>query len=106
LEKLIFEKVFIIYTNATEEAIFVILQQHDDQNNENHVAYMGQSLSDDEFKYSCIEKHSFSLVKAIEKFHHFILGKHMQVKVPLPVVKFLLSQTYLSRKHAHCLEKI
>jgi hypothetical protein len=42
-----------------------------------HVAYMSQSLSDDEIKYSYIEKHFFSLVKTIEKFHHFILGKHM-----------------------------
>jgi ribonuclease HI len=101
-----FEKDFIIYTNATEEAISAILLQCDDQNNEKHVAYMSQSLSDDEIKYSYIEKHVFSLVKAIEKFHHFILGKHTQVKVPLPAVKFLLSQTYLSGKLAHWLAKI
>jgi hypothetical protein len=62
-----FEKYFIIYTNATEEAIFVILLQSDDQKNEKIVAYMRQSLSDDEIKYSYIEKHDFSLVKAIEK---------------------------------------
>jgi hypothetical protein len=67
---------------------------------------MSQSLSDDEIKYSYIEKHAFSLVKAIEKFLHFILGKHTQVKVPLPAVKFLLSQTYLSGKLAHWLAKI
>jgi hypothetical protein len=29
-----FEKDFIIYTNATEEAIYAILLQSDDQNNE------------------------------------------------------------------------
>jgi hypothetical protein len=52
---------------------------------------MSQSLSDDEFKYSFIEKHDFSLVKAIENFFHFILGKNTLVKVPLPVVKLLLS---------------
>ena len=67
---------------------------------------MSHSLSDDEIKYSSIEKHAFSLVKSIEKFHHFILGKHTQVKVPFPVVKFLLSQTYLSGKIAHWLAKI
>jgi hypothetical protein len=106
LVKLNFEKDFVIYTNATEEAIFAILLQNDDQNNEKHVAYMSQILSDDEIKYSYIEKHAFSLVKAIEKFLHFILGKHTQVKVPLPAVKFLLSQTYLSGKLAHWLAKI
>jgi hypothetical protein len=40
MEKLDFEKDFIIYTNATEEAIFAILLQCDDQNNEKIVAYM------------------------------------------------------------------
>ena len=67
---------------------------------------MSQSLSADEFKYSFIEKHDFSLVKAVEKFLHYILGKHMLVKVPLPAVKFFLSQTYLSGKLAHWLTRI
>jgi hypothetical protein len=80
--------------------------QNDDQGNEKPVAYMSQSLSDDEFKYSFIEKHAFSLVKVVEKFHHFILGKHTLVKVPLPAVKFFLSQTYLSGKLSHWLAKI
>jgi hypothetical protein len=101
-----FEKEFIIYNNATEEVVSAILIQCDDQNNEKPVAYMSQILSDDEFKYSYIEKHAFSLIKVVEKFCHFILGKHTLVKVPLPVVKFFLSQTYLSRKLAHWLSKI
>jgi hypothetical protein len=106
LAKLDFEKDFIVYTNATKEVVYVILLQCDDWNNEKLVAYMSQILSDDEFKYSYIEKHVFSLVKAVEKFHHFILGKHTQVKVPLPVVKFFLSWTYLSGKIPHWLAKI
>jgi hypothetical protein len=83
LVKPYFEKEFIIYTNATEETIFAILIQCDDQVNEKPVAYMSQILLDDEFKYSYIEKHAFTLVKAVEIFCHFILGKHMLVKVPL-----------------------
>ena len=101
-----FEKDFIIYTNATEEAISTILLQCYDQNNENIVAYTSQSLSGDKIKYSYIEKHDFSLVKAIEKFLHFILDKHTRVKVPFLAIKFLLSQTYLSGKLAHWLAKI
>jgi hypothetical protein len=106
LAKLDFENEFTIYTNATEEAISAVPMQNDDQGNEKHVAYMSQSLSDDEFKYSFIDKHSFSLVKAIEKFHHYILGKHALVKIPLPAVKFLLSRTYLVGKLSHWLAKI
>jgi hypothetical protein len=105
LEKLDFQKDFTIYTNSTEEAVCVVLMQNDDQGNEKPVACMSQFLSDDEFKYSFIEKHAFSLVKAIEKFHH-ILGKNILVKFPLPAVNFFLSQNCLSRKLAHWLAKI
>lgn len=57
---------------------------------------MSQSFSDTSVQYTLIEKHAYALVKAIEKFRHYILGKHTIVKVPLPAVKYLLSQTYLS----------
>jgi hypothetical protein len=106
LAKPYFEKAFMIYTNATEEVVYVILMQCDDQDNEKPVAYMSQIFSDDGFKYYFIEKHAFSVVKVVENFCHFILGKHTLVKVPLPTVKFFLSQTYLSRKLAHWLAKI
>jgi hypothetical protein len=82
LAKQDFEKEFTIYTNSTEEAVFGVLMKNDDQGNEKLVTYTSQILSDDEFKYYFIEKHDFSLVKVVEKFRHFILGKHMLVKVP------------------------
>jgi hypothetical protein len=106
LVKPYFEKEFTIYINSIEEAVSVVLVQNDDQGNKKSVAYMIQSLSDDEFKYSFIEKHAFSLVKVVEKFLHYILGKHTLVKVPLPAINFFLSQTYLSGKLAHWLAKI
>jgi hypothetical protein len=106
LVKTDFEKDFIIYTNAMEEVVFSILVQGDDQNNEKPVSYMIQILSYGEFKYSYIKKHAFALVKAMEKFRHFILGKHTLIKVPFPAVKFLLSQTYISGKLTQWLAKI
>ena len=67
---------------------------------------MSQILSDDEVKYTLIEKHTFTLVKAIGKFRNFILGKQTHVRVPLPTVRFLLTQTHLSGKLAHWLAEI
>jgi hypothetical protein len=67
---------------------------------------MSQSLYDDELKYTLIEKHTYALVKAIEKFHHFILGKHTRVKVFFLAVNIVLSQAHLSRKITHWLTKI
>jgi hypothetical protein len=90
LAKPYFEKEFIIYTDATEKEVYAILILCDDEFNENPVAYMNQSLSYYEFKYSYIEKHVFALVKDVENFCHFILGNHTLVKFPLPIVKFFL----------------
>jgi hypothetical protein len=67
---------------------------------------MIQSLLDDELKYTLIEKHTFSLVKYIGKFRHFILGKKMQVRVPFPAMTYFLTQTHISRKISHWLAKI
>jgi hypothetical protein len=39
--------------------------QNDDQGNEKPMDYISQSLYDDEFKYSFIEKHAFALVKVV-----------------------------------------
>jgi hypothetical protein len=77
-----FEKDFIIYTNAIEEAIYAILMQDDDQNNEKPVAYLSQSLSDDEIKYSYIEKHAFALVKAIYILFPFHSSQENEGKIP------------------------
>jgi hypothetical protein len=54
-------------------------------------------------KYTLIKKHTYALVKAIEKFHRFILGKQTEIKVPFPVIFIFifLSQTLLLGKLAH-----
>jgi len=58
-----FEKEFMIYTNATEEAIYAILMQNDDRGNGKPMAYMSQILSDDDFKYYFIENMLSLLLK-------------------------------------------
>jgi hypothetical protein len=75
--------------------------QKDDLGSKQSIDFMILSLSNVELKYTLIEKNSFSLVKVAEKFHHYILGKHTKVKVHLPTIKFLLSQTFLLGKLSH-----
>jgi len=74
------------FSPVLENPKFDILLQKDDQNYEKPIAYMRQSFLDDEFKYTLIEKHTYTLVKVIEKFHHFIFGKRTQVKLPLSIL--------------------
>ena len=99
-------KVFIIYTNATEQAISVILLQNIKDDIEQPINFMSQSFSDMAMKYSYMEKHAYSLMKSIEKFWHLILGKHTKVRILFLAVKFLLSQNFLSEKLEHWSTKI
>jgi hypothetical protein len=93
LAKPIFAKDLIIYTNATKDTISTILLQRYDHNNEQPIAYMSQSLSKDEFKYTLIEKYTFVLVKVIETCCHFNIGKYTQLKVPLPAINCFFTNT-------------
>lgn len=82
------------------------LSQTNSQYIEQPIAFMSQSLFDSAAQYSLIEKYAYSLVKAVENFLNYILGKHIIMKFPLPLVKFLLSINYLSEKLANWLTKI
>lgn len=57
-------------------------------------------------KYSYIKIHVFSLVKAIERFRNLILGKHIQVRIHFPAMKFLLSHNLMSNKLPHWMAMI
>jgi hypothetical protein len=57
----------MIYTNATEEVVYAILMQCDDQVNEKPLAYMIQSLSDDEFRFFLLKSMLSLLLKLFRK---------------------------------------
>jgi len=57
-----FSKDFIVYMNATEEAISTILIQKNSQNVEQPIAFMSQIFPDSTVQYSLIKKHSYSVL--------------------------------------------
>ena len=63
-----FNRDFLLYTNATEEAISAILIQTNPEGYERPIAFMSHSLTDAEFKFPYVEKHALALVVALRKF--------------------------------------
>jgi hypothetical protein len=53
-----------------------------------------------------VEKHAFVLITTLNKCTHYVLGKHVVVKVSFPIIKNLLSQTYLQGKLVNWVAKI
>ena len=64
---------FKIYSFASEHSCAVILTQKKDKEDEIPVTFMICPLKNVEFNYSNLHKQSFSLIKAVKKFYHYIL---------------------------------
>ena len=61
-----FEKDFIIYCYASEHTLSSILTQKDDKDNEAPIAFMNIPLKKHELNYTQMEKHAFSVVRALK----------------------------------------
>ena len=57
-----FEKLFILYTNASREVIGAVLYQKDDQDKEHIIAYVSRALNQYEKNYFIIEKEYLIIV--------------------------------------------
>lgn len=67
-----FEKYFIIYYYASGHTLSSILTQKDDKDNEAPIAFMSIPLKKHELNYTQMEKHPFSMVRALNQFRYYI----------------------------------
>ena len=59
---------------------------------------MSCPLKNAELRYSNLDKQSFSLIKVVKKFCHYILRSKVYAIVPDPIVKTLLMQNELGER--------
>jgi hypothetical protein len=62
------------------------------------ITFMRKNLKTHQVNYSTLEKHDYSLYKALEKFRHYIQGQKVQVFVPTSLLVTTLNQTELHSK--------
>ena len=67
-----FEKLFILYTDASREGIRAVLYQKDDQGKECIIAYASRALNQHEKNYPITEKECLAIVWDIEKFRQYL----------------------------------
>jgi hypothetical protein len=74
-----FQSPFIIYTDASNVAVGVVLAQHDDTGVEYVVAYGSRALSSAERKYTTTERECLAVLFGVKTFRPYIYGTRFTV---------------------------
>ena len=88
-----FNKTFVVETDASGKGLGVVLMQEGQP-----VAYMSQTLSDKAITKSVYEKELMAMVLVIQKWRHYLLGRHFIVHTDQKSLKFLIDQRLMSEE--------
>ncbi len=66
-----FSKEFLLFTDASDYGIGAVLSQVQNEK-EVVIAYFSKHLSGPELKYSTIEREAYAIVKAVQRFRHYL----------------------------------
>ena len=67
-----YDRSFIIQTDASDYAVGACLAQLDDNGSERPIAYASAKLTDVQRRWSVIEKESYAVIFALQKFDHIV----------------------------------
>ena len=73
------EGAFVLDTDATNTGIGAVLSQKQ-RGEERVIAYFSRSLKQPERQYCVTRKVLLTLVTAVRHFHHYVHGRHFQVR--------------------------
>ena len=82
-----FTKAFVLENDASQAAIGAVLMQHG-----RAIAYMSQVLGRKNQTLSIYEKELLSLMTAVQKWKHYLLGGHFGIKTDHESLKYLFDQ--------------
>ena len=82
---------YLLYTDASNQAVGAILVQEDDEKVERVIAYLSHKLSGAQLCWPTIEKEAFRVVYALKKFHPYLWGAVFEILTDHKPLKSLFS---------------
>jgi hypothetical protein len=96
-----FSKDCFFYTFAFDQSLVPILTQKDDENNEALISFMSTNLQGTKLNYHAIDKHAYTIYKAVKHFRSYIPKNHTKVIVPHPTVRYLFTQQEMGERRGN-----
>jgi hypothetical protein len=85
-----YSKDFLIFSFASFDTVAVVLLQINVEGLEQPISFFSRALRDAEIKYDMMEKHTYTLVKALKTFRVYVQHSKIIVYVPSASVKEIL----------------
>ena len=83
------DKDFIVITDASSTAIGGILAQKDDEGNEKMIYAFSKAMDKAQLNYSVTDKELLALVKTVEHFRHYLLGRKFVLRTDHRALAYL-----------------
>jgi hypothetical protein len=90
---------YLIYVDAFEETIAMVLVQEDDELCENIIYYISRNLVGLEIKYSHVEKIDLVVIHATQRLHHYMFLCKTIVVVDVNPFQYVLTRRIIGGKY-------
>jgi hypothetical protein len=95
-----FNRPFLLFTDASDQAIGAILVQKDDEGVERVISYLSHKLSGAQLRWSTIEREAYAVVYALKKFHAYLWGARFEIHTDHKPLRCLFQSEIKSTKLA------
>jgi hypothetical protein len=89
------EKTFHVHAGTLAIALGSILAQPGEGHLDHLIEYASRKLSDSEQNYNTIEREGLAMVYAMQKFRHYLLGKHFNMFTDHSTLEYLVNKPVL-----------
>ena len=85
------EKTFVVYTDASSNAVGAVLSEADENGRDHPIYYTSRALYSAETNYSAFERQVLGVVFALKKFHHYLTSKRFKLYTDHQALKYVFN---------------